>query len=320
MIERCNFMSKLSLITAIYKNEGNIIPFYENFNKEIAPYLDDYEIIMVNDYSPDDSWSVMKELAQRDKHVKIIKLSRNFGAYEANYIGYTYATGDCVTVKAVDLQEPAELTVSMYQKWKEGAKIVLAVRENRYDSAFTKFSSNLYYKIMQNLVSKAMPSGGFDTYLIDREVANLIVDMEERNSPISLQLLWVGYEPIMVPYTRKKREIGKSSWSFAKKFKLFMDSIISFSFVPVRFMSMVGLITLIGTVAYSIYLIISRLVGRTPYQGYTTLTVLILFFSGLVMFTLGILGEYIWRILENTRKRPVAVIAETMNIEEKDGK
>lgn len=311
-------MGKLSLVTAIYKNEGNIIPFYENFNKEIAPYLDDYEIIMVNDHSPDNSWSVMKELARKDKHIKIVKLARNFGAYEANYIGYTYATGDCITVKAVDLQEPAELTVSMYQKWKEGAKIVLAVRENRCDSIFTKISSNLYYKIMQKFICKAMPTGGFDTYLVDREIADLIVEMEEHNSPISLQLLWIGYEPEIVRYVRRKREIGKSSWSFAKKFKLFMDSIISFSFVPVRFMSMTGLITLVCTILYSMYLIIARLIGRTQYQGYTTLAVLILFFSGLVMFTLGILGEYIWRILENTRRRPVAVISETMNIGETD--
>ena len=99
-------MSKLSLVTAIYKNEGNIMPFYENFLHCIVPYIDDYEIVMVNDCSPDHSWDIMKKLAEKDSHVKIIKLSRNFGAYEANFIGYEYATGDCITVKAVDLQEP----------------------------------------------------------------------------------------------------------------------------------------------------------------------------------------------------------------------
>ena len=307
-------MSKLSLVTAIYKNEGNIIPFYENFMKEIAPYLDDYEIIMVNDRSPDHSWEIMKELAQKDPHIKIALLSRNFGAYEANYIGYQFVTGDCVTVKAVDLQEPARLTIDMYNKWKEGTKVVLAVRENRKDSFFEKFSANLYYKFIRKFVQPNMPAGGFDTYLIDREVANHIIKMRERNSPISLQILWSGYTRESVSYERKKREIGKSSWTFAKKFKLFMDSFISFSYVPVRFMSGLGLAVLCGTLIYAIYLVIAKLLGKTDIAGYTTLAVLILFFSGIIMFTLGILGEYVWRVLENSRDRPIAIVEETVNI------
>lgn len=308
-------MSKLSLVTAIYKNEGNIIPFYENFNKEIAPYLDDYEIIMVNDRSPDNSWEIMKELAAKDPHIKIVLLSRNFGAYEANYVGYTYVTGDCVTVKAVDLQEPAELTLGMYNKWKDGAKVVLAVREARGDSWLSNAFANLYYWIVRKFVQPNMPKGGFDTYLIDRSVADHIISMGERNSPISLQILWSGYNRECVSYVRKKREIGKSSWTFEKKFKLVMDSLISFSYMPVRFMSTGGLIVLVGTVIYSIYLIIAKLIGMADVPGYTTIVVLILFFSGLIMFTLGILGEYIWRILENSRERPIAVVEETMNID-----
>lgn len=308
-------MSKLSLVTAIYKNEGNIIPFYENFMKEIAPYLDDYEIIMVNDRSPDHSWEIMKELAEKDSHIKVALLSRNFGAYEANYIGYQFVTGDCVTVKAVDLQEPAQLTIDMYNKWKEGTKVVLAVRENRKDSFFEKFSANLYYKFIRRFVQPNMPEGGFDTYLIDREVADHIIKMRERNSPISLQILWSGYSRENVSYERRKREIGKSSWTFAKKFKLFMDSLISFSYVPVRLMSGLGLTVLCGTLIYAIYLIIAKLLGKTDIAGYTTLAVLILFFSGIIMFTLGILGEYVWRVLENSRNRPIAIVEETINLE-----
>lgn len=308
-------MSKLSLVTAIYKNEDNIIPFYENFNKEIAPFLDDYEIIMVNDRSPDKSWEIMKNLAAKDSHIKIALLSKNFGAYEANYIGYTYATGDCVTVKGVDLQEPADLTIKMYEKWKNGANVVLAVRESRGDSWFSGFFAGLYYWIVRKCVQPNMPKGGFDTYLIDRKVANHIISMSERNSPISLQILWTGYKRECVYYKRRERVIGKSSWTFEKKIKLVMDSLISFSFTPVRLMSRGGLLLLIGTVMYSIYLIISKLIGIADVAGYTTIVVLVLFFSGLIMFTLGILGEYIWRVLENSRKRPIAVVEETINIE-----
>lgn len=311
-------MSKLSLVTAIYKNEANIIPFYENFMSEIAPYLDDYEIIMVNDRSPDHSWEIMKELAKKDSHIKIALLSRNFRAYEANFVGYQFVTGDCVTVKAVDLQEPAELTVNMYQKWKKGAKVVLAVRENRNDSFFSNIFADLYYKFIRKFVQPNMPVGGFDTYLIDREVAEHVIRMRERNSPISLQILWSGYTREHVLYERKKREIGKSSWTFAKKFKLFMDSLISFSYVPVRFMSGLGLTVLCGTFVYAVYLVVAKLFGRTNIAGYTTLAVLILFFSGIIMFTLGILGEYIWRILDNSRNRPIAIVEESVNIEKKE--
>lgn len=313
-------MSKLSLVTAIYKNEGNIMPFYENFMECIAPYIDDYEIVMVNDFSPDNSWEIMKELAKKDPHVKVIKLSRNFGAYEANFIGYEYATGDCITVKAVDLQEPAELTVNMYNEWKNGSKVVLAVRENRNDSLFTNFTSNLYYRIIAKTAQKNMPKGGFDTYLIDRKVADLILKMQERNSPISLQILWTGFEPTLIGYVRKKREIGKSSWSFEKKMKLAIDSLISFSYVPVRCMTITGIVFWFGSIIFGLYLIIAKLLGKTPTPGYTTIVVILLFVSGMIMFTLGILGEYIWRTLENTRRRPIAIVGETMNIDSTEDK
>ncbi len=309
-------MSKLSLVTAIYKNEKNIIPFYENFISEIAPYLDDYEIIMVNDRSPDGSWQIMKDLAQKDKHIKVVLLSRNFGAYEANYIGYTYATGDCVTVKAVDLQEPPELTIEMYNEWKKGANVVLAVREGRNDSALSNLFANVYYGIIRKFVQPRMPRHGFDTYLVDKKVVNHIVNMRERNSPISLQILWAGYDIQFVSYIRRKRDIGKSSWTFGKKFKLVMDSIISFSYVPVRFMSCCGAIALLGSLVYSIYLVIARIIGRVSLPGFTTIIVALLFFSGLIMFTLGILGEYIWRVLENSRERPIAIVEETHNIDD----
>lgn len=306
-------MSKLSLVTAIYKNEGNIMPFYENFLHCIVPYIDDYEIVMVNDCSPDHSWEIMKKLAEKDSHVKIIKLSRNFGAYEANFIGYEYATGDCITVKAVDLQEPAELTINMYYAWKNGSKVVLAVRENRKDSLFTNLTSDLYYKIIRKTAQSNMPKGGFDTYLIDRKVADLVLNMQERNSPISLQILWTGFEPTLVGYERRKREIGKSSWSFEKKLKLAIDSLISFSYVPIRCMTITGILFWFFSIIYAFYLIAAKLLGKTPTPGYTTIAVILLFVSGMIMFTLGMLGEYVWRTLENTRKRPIAVVEEIMN-------
>ncbi len=307
-------MSKLSVIFGIYKNENNIMPFYHNFMDEIAPYIEDYEIIMVNDGSPDNSWAIMSELAEKDNHIKIVRLSRNYGAYEAVFTGYKYATGDCITVKGVDLQEPAELTVRMFRRWKEGAKVVLAVRESRNDSIITTFMSNLYYSVIRCLAQRGMPKHGFDIYLIDRCIADVIIQMHEKNSPITLQILWAGFDPVYESYVRQERRIGKSSWNTEKKIKLSIDSLINFSYFPIRFMTYIGFLVWFFSLAWGIYLIICNLLGKIDTKGYTTIVVLILFFAGMIMAMLGILGEYIWRILDNTRNRPMAVVVETKNI------
>lgn len=307
-------MSKLSIVVPIYKNQDNIIPFYEDFTDNIRPYIDDYEIVMVHDASPDGSWDIMKELAKTDKNVKLIKLSRNFGAIAASFTGIQYSEGDCVTVKACDLQEPPELTVNMYKMWKNGSKSVIAIRESRDDPWYTTVFSNIYYWLMRKMVNSDMPKGGFDTYLIDRRIADRIVSINDRNSPVTLQILWMGFGPDKTYYERRKREIGKSSWTFSKKMKLFIDSLIGFSYVPIRFMSLMGLVFFAFSVLWGIYMIIVKILGKIPIQGYTTILVLILFSSGLIMFTLGLLGEYVWRTLDATRRRPISVIEETLNV------
>lgn len=307
-------MSKLSIIVPIYKNQDNIIPFYEDFETNIKPYIDDYEIIMVHDASPDNSWEIMRDIAFRDNNIKLIKLSRNFGAIAASFTGIQYSTGDCVTVKACDLQEPPELIIEMYNKWKDGSKSVIAVREARNDSRITNLCSDIYYWLVKKIVIPDMPKGGFDTYLLDRKVADRILSINDKNSPITLQVLWMGFGPDKVFYERRKREIGKSSWTFSKKLKLFIDSFVGFSYIPIRIMTMIGLGFFLISVLWAAYLIVVRLLGKIPVQGYTTTLVLILFSSGLIMFTLGLLGEYVWRILDATRGRPISIIDEMINM------
>ena len=309
-------MNKLSIIVTIYKNENNIIPFYEDFNNNIAPYLDDYEIIMVNDDSPDNSWTIMKEIASKDKKVKIIKLFRNFGAVAASFTGLQNASGDCATIKAADLQEPASLTIQMYEKWKHGAKSVIAVREARNDSNISTFFSNLYYCLVRKMITKNMPKGGFDTYLVDRAIIDHLVLQNYRNSTITLQLLWMGCGNEIVYYERLKRKIGKSSWTFSKKFKLFMDSFVGISYIPIRFMTIIGLLFSFVSVIYVLNMIVASIQGKIDIRGYTTMVVIIAFSAGLIMFSLGILGEYIWRTLDAARNRPISIIETRVNFEE----
>lgn len=309
-------MDKISIVVPVYKNEQNIRPFYEDFCVNIKPYLDDYEIIMVNDASPDASWDVMLELAERDKNIKLIKLSRNFGAIAASFTGIRYSSGSCVTIKACDLQEPPELTIEMYKEWKGGAKSIIAVRESRSDPLATRFFSAVYYWLMRKLVIKEMPKGGFDTYLIDRKIADSIVSVNDRNSPITLQILWMGFDLKKVFYKRKKREIGKSSWTLSKKVKLFVDSLIGFSYIPIRAMSAAGIVFFLISIVWAIHLIIAGLKGVVHVQGYVTILVMLLFSSGLIMFTLGLLGEYVWRTLDAARRRPITMVDVTVNLEE----
>lgn len=303
----------ISIIVSIYKNEKNIIPFIKDFNENIRPNIDDYEIIFVDDASPDDSWNILCKLAESDDHIKLIRHSRNFGAVAASYTGLKHASGDCATVRACDLQEPASVLLDMFSEWKQGHKSVIAVREKRNDSHISSFFSNVYYRLVQKLVDEKMPTGGFDTYLIDRVIINKIIELDEKNAPITLQILWLGFNPRAIYYERMKRDIGKSSWTLSKKTKLFVDTVVCFSYIPIRLMTLIGLFFSMSSFIWAIYLVIMKILNRVDMKGYTSIIVLVMFSAGLIMFTLGILGEYLWRILDSSRGRPISVVQDKIN-------
>ena len=152
--------------------------------------------------------------------------------------------------------------------------------------------------------------------MIDRKIVDQIITMNDRNSPLTLQILWMGFNPQKVYYERRKREIGKSSWTVSKKLKLFLDSFVGFSYIPIRFMSGIGMIFFLISIIWGINLIVSKLKGTIPIQGYTTTLVMLLFSAGLIMFTLGLLGEYVWRTLDAARRRPITIVDELVNMED----
>ena len=301
-------MSKLSIIIPVYFNADTLSMLYQDMRVNLLTKLTDYEIVMVDDGSGDNSWDEMRKIAIYDRHVKLVKLSRNFGSHAAILAGLNVCTGDCATVKTADLQEPSELILQMYERWQNGNKVILAVRSDRKESLSQKLFSNFYYWLVRKLAVPSMPRGGFDCYLIDRKVVEVLKLLDEKNSAITLQILWAGFKTDMVYYVRQKREVGHSRWTFAKKFKLVVDSLVSFSFIPIRFMSVVGMLFFVVSVIWGIIVLIFKLVGGIPIQGWTTLMILLLFSSGLIMLTLGILGEYIWRGMDAARNRPVYII------------
>lgn len=309
-------MSKLSIVIPVYYNEDSLHMLYEDLKKKVLDQIGEYEIVMVDDGSQDQSWAVMKELQNRDKNIRLLKLSRNFGSHAAMLAGLVNSTGDCAVIKAADLQEPSEIIIDMYESWKQGNNVVLAVRAGREESLAQRAFARLYYAIVRKMALSNMPRTGFDIFLIDRKVIKVLEAMDEKNSAITLQILWSGFQTDTISYVRKKREMGKSRWTLKKKIKLVIDSIVSFSFVPIRFMTMTGTLFFLISIIWGIYVLVQKLLGNIDTPGYTTLTILLLFSAGLIMFTLGILGEYIWRTLDASRNRPAFIIEERSD---KDG-
>ena len=304
-------MSKLSIIIPVYYNEMNLHDLYVDLNQKVLSKVKDYELIFVDDGSQDKSYEIIHELSKEDKNIRSLKLSRNFGSHAAILAGLNACTGDCAVMKTADLQEPSEMILEMYQKWIEGNNVVLAIRSDRNDSAVSNFFSNLYYKIIRQFVLKTMPLGGFDCFLIDRKVIEVLRGMDEKNTSLMGQILWAGFKTDKIYYTRLKREKGKSRWTLQKKIKLVIDSVLSFTHLPVRIMTVIGLSFFFFSLLWAAYLIYLRVFGGINLEGWTTLMVFNLFSSGLILLMLGIVGEYLWRNFDATRTRPVYIVEES---------
>lgn len=300
---------KISVIIPIYFNQNNLKPLYLDIQEKLYPYTEyEWEIVMVNDGSTDGSYSVMQELAMMDSRIRTISLSRNFGSHAAILCGLSKCTGDCAVVKAADLQEPTGIILEMAEQWKKGYNVVLAVREGREEGKTQKLFADLYYTMVRKIMLKTMPKGGFDVYLIDRKVINVLTALDETNSALTGQLLWSGFKTDKVYYTRCAREIGESKWTLRKKIKLVADTLFSFSTVPIKMVTIIGGLSFFGSIVWAIVELICKLIGLIDVSGWTTLFIFNLFSFGMIMLTMGILGEYIWRTFDASRGRPPYII------------
>jgi glycosyltransferase involved in cell wall biosynthesis len=302
---------KFSIVIPIYFNELNIphtVPRLQKLQEIIPNY--DFEFIFVDDGSKDSSLKCLIKEKEKDNRIKIIKLSRNFGSMSAIQAGLTFATGDCVGIISADLQDPPELFAEMISKWESGKKIVMATRSDREESFSQKLFSNTYYYLMKKFALQDYPSGGFDFVLIDKQVVSELNHIHEKNTNIMSLIFWLGHDRETIPYVRQERRLGKSRWTLSKKIKLFIDSFVSFSYAPIRFMSFIGVITAFLSFLYGIFAIINAVSGAIPLQGWTSIIAIVTFLLGIIMIMLGIIGEYLWRILDESRKRPSYVIDE----------
>lgn len=302
-------MPKLSIVVPVYYNADSLEALYSDLQENLLRAAEfDYEIVLVDDGSGDDSWQVIGRLCQQDKKVTGIRLSRNFGSHAAILCGLVHSTGDCAVVKAADLQEPADIIPEMYDQWKQGKNVVLAVREGRDEKAATTLFASLYYALTRKVALPNMPKGGFDVFLLDRKVIEVLQQMDERNSALTGQILWSGFSTGYVYYTRRARTVGKSRWTLKKKIRLVSDTLFGFSSVPITAVSVIGVLSCLVSAVWAIVVLINRLAGSIPVQGFTTLFIFQLFSFGVIMLTLGILGGYLWRTFDATRNRPVYIV------------
>jgi len=301
---------KISFVVAVYHNEGAILKTYEKiknlFMEELVHH--DFEIVFVDDGSKDGSLNEILNLKSNEERIKVITFTRNFGQMAAMLAGFNEATGDAVINISADMQDPIELIPQMINKWQEGSEIVICYRVDRSDSFSAKLFSKIAYAILRISLPQ-IPPGGFDFVLMDRKVMDVFNSIDVRHRFFQGDLLWTGYRTSSIPYVRLKRTIGKSQYNFSKKLKNFLDAILDASYLPIRFISLIGLITSALGMLYSISIVVSWYRGNTL-PGWAPIMIAILFVGGLLMVMLGVIGEYIWRINEEVRKRPNYVIRE----------
>ncbi|HEX8350074.1 MAG TPA: glycosyltransferase family 2 protein [Hymenobacter sp.] len=304
-------MPKLSVIVPCYFNEENIpVTVRELMANEVHfPPEVTCEYVFVNDGSGDDTLGALRRAQSlHPTRIRIVDLAGNVGSYNAIVAGMAHASGDCLAVITADLQDPPELLATMYGYWQQGFKLVIGNRQNREETGFSARMAQAFHWLMKHLALRNIPDGGFDFVFFDRQVAAEVLKMHERNSNVFYLMVWLGFAYVNIPYTRRKRQIGQSRWTFSKKIKLLIDSLMAFSFVPIRAISVLGLGLGLIALLYALYVIGLKIVHPNEPAGWTTLMVVLLFVSAFQMIALGVIGEYVWRGLDAARKRPLYVV------------
>lgn len=310
-------MNKISIIIPCYYNEGNILPLTAKLvdNEKGFPAGTEVEYVFVDDGSKDQTYQRLLDFhKQYPDKVKVVKLAGNVGSHNAVLAGMHYATGDCCCIIAADLQDPPELIPRLFSHWKKGVKLVIANRSDREEGFFKKLFASFYHKMMKRYALKNIPVNGFDVVLFDKQLQHEVVKISEKNSSQTYLFAWLQFDYVTISYTRLKREIGKSRWTFSKKVKLFIDAFVSFSFFPIRLITVLGIGLGIISFVYGIAIVIARLSGYIEVKGWAALMAVILLLSSFQMIALGIIGEYVWRTLDASRNRPNFVVDEAVGM------
>ena len=304
-------MAKIDFVIPVYQNEGSINATWRAIAELFVGPLSghSYEIVFVDDGSTDGSWTEMCQVASLDSKVSLVRFTRNFGQFAAIVAGYERATGDVMINMSADLQDPVELAVDMVRQWEAGSEVVVGYREDRQDPLIARTLSRLAYGALR-LSNRDIPLGGFDYVLMSRRAMKTFLGYRGRNRFFQGDVLWAGRKTTFLPYTRGKRVVGRSQYNFGRKLKLFIDFVLDGSYLPIRVMSLCGaVVSALGGI-YALAIVVAWTFGLTPFSGWAPLMIVILLVGGIIMLMLGMIGEYLWRILDELKAKPLYIVDE----------
>jgi dolichol-phosphate mannosyltransferase len=304
---------ELSIVIPVFNEEAVIPALIErlrSFVERLTPLVT--EIILVDDHSTDRSPELLKEVCSTDPRFRYARLAKNSGSHVAILAGLARARGECAVFLAADLQDPPELILQMLDLWRAGHHVIWAVREARRGvSKLDVFLANTFYRLLNLLGEVDLPPRGSDFALLDRKAVNALLESAGSDPSIGGEVARLGFSSAQITYTKEKRAAGGSKWTLKRKLKAFADAFVSFSYVPLRAMSYLGMIISLVGFAYAVLVVVLRFMTRTPVQGWSSLIVVVLVMGGVQMMMLGVLGEYLWRTLEAARHRPTYFLEET---------
>ncbi len=305
-------MKKVSIIIPAYNEEESLPLLYERLKKlmdSIQNY--EFEILFVNDGSKDNTINLIKEYREKDPRISYVDFSRNFGKEIAMIAGLDYAKGDCVIFMDADLQDPPELIPELIKYWEEGYDDVYAKRNSRKGETWLKkFTSKMYYRVLQSLTNVPIQKDTGDFRLLDKRCVNALRKMRESQRNSKSMFSWIGYKKKEVLYDRDPRVAGKTKWNYKKLIDLAIDGITSFTTSPLRISTYISIPTFIILFIYFIYVIAKCIITSTVIQAYQAIILLILFFSGVQILLFGIIGEYLGRIFNESKNRPLYLVNE----------
>ena len=300
---------KLSVVVPMYNEEEVIEIFFTEILKVLEQLSLDWEIVCVNDGSRDHTWDILLKWHNIDPRIKVINLSRNFGKERALTAAIDHAIGDAVIPIDADLQDPPEIIPLMVQRWLEGYDVVNAVRSQRkHDTALKRTTARLFYKVINSISDVDIPSDVGDFRLLSRRACNALRLMRERRRFMKGLFSWVGYPTTAVTYERKARAAGSTKFNYLKLWNFAIEGITSFSTVPLKIATYIGLMSAVLSLMYAAYMIINTLIFGNAVTGYPSLMTAILFFGGVQLIFIGIIGEYIGRIHDEVKCRPIYLV------------
>jgi glycosyltransferase involved in cell wall biosynthesis len=302
---------RLSIVIPCFNSADNIVDLQmalQNLSKNLPKY--ELEIILVDDGSKDDTYKKLLVFSETTTlKTIVVKLTGNFGSYNTFLAGLNYGTGDVYAQVHPDMQDPPEHLQEMLPHWENGIKFVIAQRTDREDKNFNQIFARFYHWLMKKIALPHIPDGGYDLIVFDKELRDSIVDMNESNTNLVYLISWLKYPYVTIPITRVSRKSGKSQWTFSKKYKLLIDSVVSFSYTPVKLMTLTSILVLTMSSVFFIFMIFSCNFSIKEKM----LVSIALFFGNLILLFISLIGEYLWRTLEAARKRPPFIVEKIIN-------